>query len=203
MKRIGSSLLLVFIALLSFLAGLYCFFPLLAAAGFLWRKGVMAAAENGVTLEAATLGVEGYFPFRILLRNTRVVTPVLSAEAGVVEIAPLFLESILSFAPTAEVRLERVSLNLPLPGQQPIYLSFFSSKGALRSSGMEVSSIRSAGDIVMEGSLKMNSRTAKLEEADLSIGGDRVAILEYVKGMLPLQKDDSGTWTLKIKGGGS
>jgi hypothetical protein len=203
MKRFASVLTIILVALVSFLAGVYFFFPRDTAAGYLWRKGVLAAAEKGVTLEAATLGVEGYFPFRILLRNTRVVAPVLSAEAGVVEIVPLFLDSLLSLAPTAELRLERVSLNLPLPGQQPVYLSFFSSKAALRPSGTEVSSIRSSGDLVMEGRLKMNSRTGMPEEADLSIGGDRAALIEYVKGMLPFSKDASGAWTLKMRGGGN
>ena len=49
--------------------------------------------------------------------------------------------------------------------------------------------------------MTVNPATAKLDEADLHISGERASLLEFAKTMLPLQKDASGAWTLKRKGG--
>ena len=200
MKRFASTLLLSVVAIFSFLAGAYFFFPRDAALGFLWRKGVLIAAERGINLELAALSVEGYFPFRIILRNLRVSSPLASMEAGTATIAPLFAASIFSFSPAADIRLEQLSLTLPLPGQPPLFFSSFSSRGSLYSSGVAFSEIRTAGDLEISGWMDVNPSLLRLDEADLSIQGERAALLEYVRTMLPLKKEASGAWTMK-KGG--
>lgn len=203
MKRFTSVFGVFFCAVFSFIAALYLFFPMDAALELLWRKGTLAAAEKGVTIEAAFLGVEDYFPLRIIFRNVRVAAPVASAEAGMLSVRPLFLESIASMAPTAEIRLENFSLGIPLPGQPPVALSTFSSKSRVRPSAIEFSGIRTTGDLAIQGDVVVNTATAKLDEADILISGERASLLEYAKTMLPLQKDASGAWTLKRKGGES
>ena len=201
MKRFVSVLLITFVAFSSFGAGLFFFFPRDAALAFFWRKGVLAAAQNGMTLESAALRVDGYLPFRIVLRNVKLIAPVASMEAGEMTVSPLFVESLFTMAPTAEVRFESLSLNLPLPGQPPLAFAscFFTS--SLRPSQVRLAGIRTIGDLVIAGDMTVNPHTLKLDEADLSISGERTALLEYVKTMLPLQKESSGAWTLKRKGG--
>ncbi len=201
MRRFVSALLITFVALVSFSGGLYFFFPRDAALAFFWRKGVLAASQKGVTLETAALGVEGYLPFRIVFRNVRVAAPVASMEAGAMTVSPRFVESLFSFAPTAEINFESLSLNLPLPGQPPLVFSSYSSIASLLSSGVRLAEIRTAGDLQVAGEMTVNLHTLKLDEADISISGERTALLEYVKTMLPLQREASGTWTLKRKGG--
>jgi len=203
MKRFASVFGVLFCAFFSFVAALYLFFPMDAALDLLWRKGTLAAAEKGVTMETAFLGVEGYFPLRIVFRNVRVAAPVASAEAGMLSVRPLFVESIASMSPTAEIRLENFSLGLPLPGQPPVVFSTFFSKSSVRPSTIKFSGIRTAGDLVIQGDVVVNTVTAKLDEADILISGERASLLEYAKTMLPLQKDASGAWTLKRKGGES
>lgn len=203
MKRFASVFGVLFCAFFSFVAALYLFFPMDAALDLLWRKGTLAAAEKGVTMETAFLGVEGYFPLRIVFRNVRVAAPVASAEAGMLSVRPLFVESIASMSPTAEIRLENFSLGLPLPGQPPVVFSTFFSKSSVRPSTINFSGIRTAGDLVIQGDVVVNTVTAKLDEADILISGERASLLEYAKTMLPLQKDASGAWTLKRKGGES
>lgn len=201
MKRFASVFGVLLCAFISFVAALYLFFPMDTALELLWRKGMLAAAEKGVTLETAFVGVDDYFPLRIVFRNVRVAAPVASAEAGMLTVRPLFVESILSMSPTAEIRLENFSLGIPLPGQPPIAFSTFYSKSSVRASAIHLSGIQTTGDLVIVGDMTVNPATAKLDEADLHISGERASLLEFAKTMLPLQKDASGAWTLKRKGG--
>jgi hypothetical protein len=203
MRRCVSVLLLLLVAFFSFIGGFYFFFPRDAALAFFWRKGVLIASQKGVTLETAALTVEGYLPFIIVGRNVRITAPVVSVEAGEMKISPRFFESLFTMAPTAEVSFKSLSLNLPLPGQAPLFFSSYTSTAALLSSGVRLSKIRTFGELQVVGEMTMNLKTLRLDEAELSISGDRTALLEYVKSMLPLQKEASGTWTLKRKGGDS
>jgi len=201
MRRFLFASLMTITAVFSFLVGLYLFFPRDAALGYFWQKGVLAAAEKGITLESAALSMEGTLPFHVVLRNVRLAAPLASAEASVVRVVPLFLESVFSFAPTAEIHVETLTMTLPLPGQPPLVFSTFSSKGSVYPAGIKLSAIRSAGDLLISGELTVNPSTARLDEADLAISGERAALLEYAKTMLPLKKESSGGWTLKRKGG--
>lgn len=201
MKRFLFVFSMTVTAVFSFFIGLYLFFPRDAALGYFWQKGVLAAAEKGITLESAALNIEGVFPFHVVLRNVRLAAPLASAEASVVRVVPLFLESVLSLAPTAEIHVETLAMTLPLPGQPPLLFSTFSSKGSVCSAGVKLSAIRTTGDLSISGELTVNPNTARLDEADLAISGERAALLEYAKTMLPLKKEASGGWTLKRKGG--
>lgn len=201
MKRFLLISLMTIVAVLSFFIGLYFFFPKDVALGYFWQKSVLAAAEKGITLESAALTTEGTLSFHIVLRNVRIAAPLASAEASVVRVIPLFLESVFSLAPTAEIHVETLTMTLPLPGQPPLVFSTFSSTGSVRSSGIRLSAIRSTGDLSISGELTVNPNTARLDEADLAISGERTALLEYAKTMLPLKKEPSGGWTLKRTGG--
>ena len=203
MKRWISILALVLVAFFSFCGGFYFFFPRDAAVAFFWRKGVLLASQKGVTLETAALYVEGYLPFHVVGRNLQITAPIASIEAVKIKFSPRFFESLFTMVPTAKVSFESLSLNLPLPGQAPLVFSSYASTASLLSSGVRLSEIRTTGDLQVAGDMTVNLDTLRLDEADLAISGERTALLEYVKTMLPLQKEASGIWTLKRKGGDS
>jgi len=200
MKKALSLFSLLIVALFSFTAGFYFFFPRDAAAGFLWRRAVLAAADKGVNLELASLSVEGYFPFRVVLRNLRVTSPIASMEAGDVVVVPVAGATLFSFALVADILGERASLVLPLPGRQPLFLASFASRVSFRPPLVSFSQVETAGDLEISGEARVDINRLMLDEADLSIRGEQAGVFESFRSFLPLTRDASGGWTLKREG---
>ncbi len=202
MKRLGTLLLTLVVALATFSAAFYVFLPKDAALAYLWGKGTLLSAEKGVGLESAALTLEES-PLRVVLRNARLSAAIASAEAGSVTITPLFIQSLLSISFKAEVRFESLALNLPMPGQAPLVFTTFSAMARLRPSSVTLEGVSATGDLLLNGALSVNLQTRKIEEAEMAISGERSDLLELAKAVLPLSKEPSGDWILRRKRGES
>ncbi|HPK07322.1 MAG TPA: hypothetical protein PK773_05920, partial [Aminivibrio sp.] len=62
---------------------------------------------------------------------------------------------------------------------------------------VEVTDLRISGELDVSGSAVLSSRGGGLEEADLTIGGERAALMELFRSVLPLRQEKPGAWTLK------
>ncbi len=198
MRRLGSVLLTLVVALASFSAAFYIFLPKDAALAYLWGKGTLLSAEKGVGLESAALALEES-PLRLVLRNACISAAIVSAEAGSVTITPLFIQSLLTASFKAKVRFESLVLNLPMPGQAPLTFTTFSTTARLRPSSLTLEEVRATGDLHLNGDLSVNLQTRKIEEAEMAISGERSDLLELAKTILPLSKEPSGDWILRRK----
>lgn len=181
---------------ISFLA----LFPWNTAAEVAWSRALRLAGEKGLLLDAGSVDGEGLFAPKVRLGQARLRSLLLSGEAGEVEIRLLPLKSLLSMAPGAAVRLERVSLNLPVPGEAPLYLASVEARVALRRGRAEVRDLKISGEIRASGDGIIDLEKMFLDDADIVLEGDRTALLEYFRSFLPLKKEKEGVWTLKRGG---
>lgn len=181
---------------LSFLA----FFPFGAGTEAAWNRAVRAASEKGFFLDASSVSSEGRLPPEAVFLNVRLRSPLLSGEAGRVTVSFSPADTMTRFAPAARLRLERVSVNLPLPGEQPLFLSVVEAGLVFRSGRIEVLEFRTSGELVISGTAALSSRGFALDEADLAIGGDRAALMELFRPVLPLRQEKPGAWVLKRGG---
>ena len=193
---VGAFSLSVFV--LAFLA----FFPCGPAGELFWRRAVRAAGERGLALDASEVRVEGWMP-TAELGNVRFKSPLLSGEAGRITASFSLKNSLLTLAPVIWVRFERVSANLPVPGEQPLFLDTAEAVVALRPGRLEVSDLKSSGELIVSGRASFSPSPFSLAEADITLGGDRAELLQVLEPVLPLRRDDRGVWRLKREGRGS
>ncbi len=199
MGRAGKFLLIFLAALIGFTVSLYVFFPWDAAVRTLWRDAARKAAGEGFVLDSS--GIETRrFPLAFAFLNLGVSSPLLSGEAGRAEFSPSLLSSVRSLGPAGRLRLERVSIALPLPGQPPLFLSSFEALLTARGKMLEGEILKSEGDLVVSGRIVLSSEKGGVEEADLLFRGERSALLESFAPLLGLRREPSGGWRLK-KGG--
>lgn len=198
MGRAGKYLLLVFAAMVGFALSFYVFFPLDGAVRTLWRDAARKAAAEGFVLDSS--GIETRrFPLAIAFLNLSVTSPLLSGEAGRAEFAPSLLSSIKNLSPAGRLRLERVSIALPLPGEQPLFLSSLEAQLTASKTGLEGEILKSAGDLEISGRAVLSSKGG-IKEADLLFQGSRSALLESFAPLLGLKREPTGGWRLLKKG---
>ena len=181
---------------LSFLA----FFPFGPGAEVAWSRAVRAASEKGFFLDASDVSADGRFLPEAVLLNVRLRSPILSGEAGRVTTAFSPRDAIISLAPAARLRLERVSVNLPVPGERPLFLAAVEARLVFPGDRVEVLELRTSGELDVSGTAVLSSRGFALEEADLTIGGERAALMELFRSVLPLRQEKPGAWILKRGG---
>lgn len=199
MRRAGKYLLLVFAALVGFAVSFYVFFPLDGAVRTLWREAARKAAADGFVLDSS--GIEtSRFPLTVAFLNLSVTSPLLSGEAGRAEFAPSLLSTIKNFSPAGRLRLERVSIALPLPGEQPLFLSSLEALLTAPKKGLEGEILKSEGDLEISGRAALSSEKRGIEEADLLFQGSRSALLESFAPLLGLKREPTGGWRLLKKG---
>ncbi len=199
MGRAGKYLLLVFAAVVGFAVSFYVFFPLDSAVRTMWRDAARKAAAEGFVLDSS--GIEtGRFPLSVAFLNISVTSPLLSGEAGRAEFAPSLFSSIKSLSPAGHLRLERVSIVLPLPGEQPLFLSSLEALLTAPKKRLEGEILKSEGDLEISGRAALSSEKRRIEEADLLFQGPRSALLESFAPLLGLKKEPSGGWRLLKKG---
>ncbi|GAB1485107.1 hypothetical protein MASR2M79_01530 [Aminivibrio sp.] len=150
MGRTGKILLLVFAALAGFALSFYVFFPLDGAVRTLWRDAARRAAAEGFVLDSSGIETKR-FPLSAAFLNLRVTSPLLSAEAGRAEFAPSLLSSLKNLSPAGRLRLERVTIVLPLPGESPIFLSALEGVLTARKEGLEGEILKSEGTLKYPG----------------------------------------------------
>lgn len=199
MGRTGKILLLVFAALAGFALSFYVFFPLDGAVRTLWRDAARRAAAEGFVLDSSGIETKR-FPLSVAFLNLRVTSPLLSAEAGRAEFAPSLLSSLKNLSPAGRLRLERVTIVLPLPGESPIFLSALEGVLTARKEGLEGEILKSEGDLEISGHASLSSGKRGIEEADLLFQGARSTLLESFAPLLGLKKEPSGGWRLLKKG---
>jgi len=200
--RYGRAILLFLVSIAAFCLSFWLFFPFGDLAETVWNAAVLSASGRGFRLDAAGVSAEGRFPPTFVLSNARVSSPLLSGEAGRAGIAPAAGESVLKMAPAASVTLDRVSVNLPVPGQAPLYLSSAEARAVFRNGRLEVAGVRTGGDLEISGTIVLSPASFQILESDLVIRGERSALLEYFRSILPLRKEGPETWVLK-RGAGS
>lgn len=176
------------------------FFPFEAGTEAAWSRAVRAASEKGFFLDASSVSAEGRLPPGAVLLNVRLRSPLLSGEAGRITVVFSPGGTIAGLAPAASLRLERVSVNLPLPGEQPLFLAAVEARLVFRSDRVEVLEFRTSGELDVSGTAVLSSRGFALEEADLTIGGERAALMELFRSVLPLRQEKPGAWILKRGG---
>ena len=196
MGRIGKFLLFFSAALFAFAVSLYVFFPWDAAVRTLWRDAARKAAAEGFVLDSSGIGTTR-FPLTIALVNLSVSSPLLSGEAGRAELSPSLLSSAASLSPAGRLRLERVTIALPLPGEPPLFLSSIEALIIARGEGLEGVILKSGGDLEISGRFVLSSEKGGIEEADLLFTGSRSALLESFAPLLGLRREPSGGWRLK------
>ena len=202
MRRLVAVLSAVVLAIVSFAISFYLFFPKETALAYVWNKATLALAQNGLGLESAAMMAEES-PLRVVVRGARLSAPIASAEAALVTLTPHIMESLLSLSLKGSFQMESLSLSLPLPGQGPLLLSSFAGTIKLRPPLLFLEGVQTAGDLEITGDFVINLGTQKIEEADMSISGQRADLLEMGKSMLPITKEASGEWTLMRKRGES
>lgn len=200
--RYGRGILLLLVSLAAFCLSFWLFFPFGDLAETAWNAAVLSASQQGFRLDAAGVSAEGRFPPMFVLSNARMASPLLSGEAGRAGIAPSVTESVMKMAPAAAVTLERVSVNLPVPGQAPLYLSSAEARTVFRNGRLEVTGVRTGGDLEISGTIVLSPASFTILESDLVIRGERSALLEYFRSVLPFRKEGAETWVLK-RGAGS
>ena len=198
--RKGRIVLLLLFSAAVFALSFLSFFPFGPGAEVAWSRMVRAASERGFFLDASDVSAEGGLTPEALLLNVRLRSPLLSGEAGKVSAVFSPADMITRMAPTARIRLERVSVNLPLPGERPLYLSSLECRLVFRKDRIEVLELRTSGELDVSGAVVVSPVKFTLEEADLSLGGERAQLLEFFRSVLPLRQEKPGSWTLK-KGG--
>ncbi len=195
--RYGRGILLLLVSLAAFCLSFWLFFPFGDLAETAWNTAVLSASQQGFRLDAAGVSAEGRFPPTFVLSNARMSSPLLSGEAGRADITPSVIESVLKMAPAAAVKLDRVSVNLPVPGQAPLYLSSAEARTVFRNGRLEMTGVRTGGDLEISGTIVLSPASFKILESDLVIRGERSALLEYFRSILPLRKEGPETWVLK------
>ena len=108
-------------------------------------------------------------------------------------------------SPSAELRFEKASVGIPLTGESPLAFPAAGLGLSWKSGEMRIDPVAVAGDLSISGNLavKLAAGGPSLAHADLAIRGDRVQLLDRLKAVFPLKKDEAGgAWTLK-KGGRS
>lgn len=183
--------------LLVFSLSFLVFFPFGPGTEAAWSRAVRAASEKGFFLDASSVSAEGrLFPGAVLL-NVRFRSSLLSGEAGRATVFLSPADMVTRLAPAAGLRLERVSVNLPLPGERPLFLAAVEAGLVFLDGRVEVTDLRISGELDVSGSAVLSSRGGGLEEADLTIGGERAALMELFRSVLPLRQEKPGAWTLK------
>lgn len=198
--RFGRIFFLFSLSVLVFALSFYLFFPLHEAVRLAWGRGVLSASERGFFLDSAELSVEGRFPPAIVIRNIRLSSPLLSGEAGRAKIVLSPADTVIHGVPVACIRLERVSVNFSLPGQSPLYLASAEARGVFRLGRVDILDLQTEGDLNISGNAVVSPSKMSFEEGNVTIRGERSGLLEFFRSMLPLNRNDSGSWTLK-KGG--
>lgn len=198
--RILKRPLVFLLALGVFAASFLAFFPWKLGAEVGWSRVVRLAGEKGFSLGASAVDGEGTFAPKVRLGQVHLRSPLISGEAGEAEGVFLPMESLTSMAPAAAVRLRRVSVNLPVPGEAPLYLATVDARVIFRSARAEVRELKITGEIGAAGEAVLDLQRMYLDGADIVLGGDRVALLEYLRTLLPLNKEKEGVWTLKRGG---
>ncbi len=185
-----------------FVLAFLTFFPCGPAGELLLRRTVRAAGERGLALDASEVRIEGLMPSAELI-NVRFKSPLLSGEAGRITASFSLRDSLLTLAPVIVVRLERVSANLPVPGEQPLFLDEVEAGVALRRGRLEASDLKASGELAASGRASFSTSPFSLTEADISLGGERAELIRILEPLLPLRRDDRGGWRLKKEGRGS
>ena len=191
----------VFCALV-FALSFLVFFPFGQGAELIWLRTVRAAGERGFALDAAYVSASGFLP-SAELANVRFKSVLLSGEAGKVTASLSLKDSIAALAPVLQVRFERVSANVPVPGESPLYLDLAEGKVALRPGRLEAFELRASGDLEASGRAVFTPSPFSLAEADISLGGRRANLLEALGPVLPLRRGEGGIWRLRKGGRGS
>jgi len=198
--KAGRAILLLLFSAAVFGISFLAFFPFGAGTEAAWSRAVRAASEKGFFLDASSVSAEGRILPEVVLLNVRLRSPLLSGEAGRVRVSFSPADTIAGLAPVAGLRLERVSVNLPLPGEQPLFLAAVEARLVFRSDRVEMLEFLTSGELDVSGTAVLSSRGFALEEADLTIGGERAALMERFRPVLPLRQEKPGYWILKRGG---